>query len=94
MIDAVDQLIDAYDAGAYVRDDLFNRILSLSSLYAIGDIIAMLPVPWREEFVLWARQMFDNAIPLSEFILISQGAPSEDDLRPIVRIREWFRAHE
>jgi hypothetical protein len=93
MIDDLNQLLEAYDDGVYTHDDLLSRILSLSSVHPIDDIIASLPEPWKDEFLSWARRMFDNAIPLSDFVHITQGSPNDDDLEPIVRVREWFRAH-
>jgi hypothetical protein len=94
MIDDLNQLIEAYDAGVYVREDLLNRILSLSISHPVDDIIAALPESWRVEFLSWAREMFDNEIPLRDFVVITQGTPGDDDLEPIARIREWFRTHD
>jgi hypothetical protein len=94
MTNDLNHLLAAYDEGVYALDDVLSRILSLSLSYPIDDIVAALPDPWRIRFLSWARRKFDNAIPLHDFVIITQGTPGDDDLEPIVRIREWFRAHD
>lgn len=94
MIGDLQELIESYDAGVYSLEDVLNRIMSLASMYAMDDIVTDLPGQWKAEFLSWARRKFDNAIPLHQFIVISQGTSDEEDLLPITRIREWFREHQ
>jgi len=93
MIERVNELIEEYDIGLYALDDVQSRILSLSLLHSIDDIISALPEQWRVEFVAWARERYDNDTPTNQFVVIGQGLPSDDDLKPIAHIREWFRRH-
>lgn len=91
MIERVVELIEEYNIGMYALDDVRGQILYLSLLYSIDDIISSLPVQWREDFIEWTRRHYDNEVPVEQFISITQGAPSDDDLKPITYIREWFR---
>jgi hypothetical protein len=91
VIDPVHDIIEAYDQGTYTHGDALNRILSLATQHPIEEIVASLPDPWRTDFLSWARRTFDNEIPLDEFVIISEGITTDEDLRPIAIIREWFR---
>lgn len=94
MIEQINELIKEYDIGMYALDDVRSRILSLSLFYSIDDILSALPEPWRADFVTWARNHYDNDTPIDQFVIITQGMPRDDDLKPIAHIREWFRRHD
>lgn len=94
MIDEISEILDAYECGTYTRRDMLNEILWLSLRYPVDSIISALPAAPRAEFLAWARETFDNDIPLEDFVIITQGTPADDDLVPIARIREWFRTQD
>lgn len=94
VIDDLTEILEGYDHGEMTRGGMLNQILSLSLTYPVERIIAALPDMRRAEFIAWARESFDNDVPLEDFVIITQGTPSDDDLVPIARIREWLRAQD
>jgi hypothetical protein len=94
MIDDLAEILQGYENGTYTRGGMLHQILLLSRAYPIEDIIAALPADRRAEFLAWARESFDNEIPVADFVVITQGTPSDDDLIPVTRIREWFRTQD
>jgi hypothetical protein len=94
MIDDLTEILEGYNSGVYTRGGMLNQILSLSLFHPMDSIITALPDARRAEFIAWARETFDNDVPLEDFVIITQGTSSDDDLVPIARIREWFRTHD
>jgi hypothetical protein len=91
MIEDVKRLLDDYEDGACTLMVLYNSLLSLSNAHPISDVIDSLPPQWREDFLAWARETFDNDIPADQFIVINGGVATDDDIRPIRLLREWFK---
>jgi hypothetical protein len=94
VIDDLTEILEGYSSGMYTHGGMLNQILSLSLSHPMDSIITALPDGRRAEFIAWARETFDNDVPLEDFVIITQGTPSNDDLVPIARIREWFRTHD
>lgn len=88
--EVIDQLLQAYFEGAHTRAETYDRILALMPVHGANAVLAALPPPWKRTFYDWAQEMFENDIPVDQFVSIGASAPTE----AIEAIRRWLAAHD
>jgi hypothetical protein len=86
----IDQIRQDYFEAGHPRHWAYEEILKLIPTFGADAVINALPPPWKRTFYDWAKDMYDNEIPLDQFIKVGSGfAPDE----AVEALRGWFAAH-
>jgi len=92
-IDTVPGIIEAYEQGVYTRLEMHALLGRLVTFDTADELISSMRPDIREDFIRWARQTFDNDVPVEDFVSIGGEGGFRHPDAMIPALRDWLRRH-
>jgi hypothetical protein len=89
--DTTAALLQKYQDGWLSKDELLTQIAHRATTDNIDALVAGLPEAWQDEFTTWARNTYDNGVPVDDLVYLGSGAEPSGLREGVTVVREWLR---